>query len=510
MARPRAFLSNLHFCIQPTKPQLHVSKSCFALCTIHTEDSNHHLEPNQTEPNPENRDRQTDMPTLSPATATAAAASQKTSKQPKRISNPRRLLILTPRSHSNTTIPILLHSLTGVLPAVPPAEASPTTTTNTTNNDNANENDNNTSFAGYTTHAPLQITNKYYSADVPIWVDEIPIPLSSSSSSSSTTEGKAERGEESTEATAWKTSFLSPEAREVRDAIGAILIVVRNPRALISPAVPREAYDAVDGEVAKVISENSKDPSHRADVGVIKDLARIVGELRARIEEERNGVEEDDEGQGDGIGIGIGQAEVPGLVVLMDEHGSLSPRKKEEEEDVDVDALEPFTPPWWEEELYDMGIFGFEVISWAPSTTSTSTSTADEKEAETRNIYGELEGLPRIKEVLSTHEWGNTLYSALSDDEDGDGDDDIMAFLADTDRRAGESDGFRREVNQLEREMMGLRFAINEASTDTGEEEEGEEEIQVDNLEALMMRMRAIKGLSRPSTKKDCTLTRNT
>ncbi|OKL55892.1 hypothetical protein UA08_08948 [Talaromyces atroroseus] len=448
------------------------------------------------------------MPSSAAATATPS---------PKRITNPRRLLILTPTSHSNQTIPVLLQSLTGVLPAITPESSAVTTT--------ADNKATTLSFAGYTTHNPLQISNKYYTADIPIWVDEIPLASSFSLSSP-----KKEKEEE--EATQWKTSFLSREAREVRDAIGAILICVRNPKSLISGAVPREAYDEHHlsefssssdraEEVSRIISENNKDPVDRGDVEVIKDLVSIVGELKTTIEEERNGLEgreeEEEEEEEEEIGQLQGTAEVPGLLVVMDEHSSSSssssspPRKRTVEDDDDddgVDALEPFTPPWWEERLYDMGIYGFEVISWTPPSGADKAGT--ETQTESRNIYGELEGLPRIKEVLSTHEWGNTSLTDYNNNDD----DDIMAFLAGTDRRATaeESDGFRLEVNQLEREMMGLRFAINEASRDadadddnnSDDREDAEEELQVDNLETLMMRMKAIKDISSdlPETKR--------
>lgn len=334
---------------------------------------------------------------------------------------------------------------------------------------------------------------------MPIWVDEIPTSSSPSPSASATATTREEGEIESTPQ--WKTTFLSAEAREVRDAIGAIVLCVRNPSLSISRAVPKEALEiaaTAGSSIQMAIEEESKDAAERGDVHTIKELVGTVSELKSKIEEERNGGEdEDEEGGGDVVG---GGAEVPGILVLVDEHSSSSGSKKSQgsgiDDDEGLEAEEPFSSPWWEELLYEQGIFGMEVIQWTPSASSSSTNT-DAGMPETRNIYGELEGLPRLKEVLSTHEW--TASSSMGEDDDEEDEDHIMSFL-NSGGRSGESRGFRFEVNQLEREMMGLRFAINggdDEDDDDGNEEE-DTELQVENLEALMMRMRAIKGLFLP------------
>lgn len=424
-----------------------------------------------------------------PSPATAPAGQGQTSK-PKLITNPLRLLILTPSDQSNQTIPALLQSLTGV-PVTLPASST----------DNATETQ---TFAGYTTHAPLQISNRYYAADVPIWVDEIPTTTSSSPSLDlpSAVADAGNKEEEEIETTPqWKTTFLSSEAREVRDAIGAIVLCVRNPSLSISRAVPKEALEIAtsagssSSTLQTVIEQDGVDAVDRRDVRFIKELVSIVSELKAKIEEERNGGE-DDGGEGDVVG----GAEVPGILVLVNEHSSSSsiPKKGVSVSDTEEDSLEaeePFSLPWWEELLYEQGIFGMEVIQWSQSASS---ATTDMDVPETRNVYGELEGLPRLKEVLSTHEW--TASASMDDDDDDDDEDELMSFLNNGTRR-DESTGFRFEVNQLEREMMGLRFAINggdDEDDNDGHEEEEDTELQVENLEALMMRMRAIKGLFFP------------
>lgn len=259
--------------------------------------------------------------------------------------------------------------------------------------------------------------------------------------------------------------------------------------------MPKEALEivtaaTVGSSLQTAIEEDGKDAAERGDVQSIKELVGIVSELKTKIEEERNGGDEDEEG-----GVVGGGAEVPGILVLVDEHRSSSSvvTKKSQEAgsgDEGFEAEEQFSSPWWEDLLYEQGIFGMEVIQWTPSSASSTTNPAVPG---TRNIYGELEGLPRLKEVLSTHEW--TASTSMGDDDDEEDDDDIMSFLNSGSRR-DESTGFKFEVNQLEREMMGLRFAINggDDEDDDGNEEE-DTELQVENLEALMMRMRAIKGL---------------
>lgn len=88
--------------------------------------------------------------------------------------------------------------------------------------------------------------------------------------------------------------------------------------------------------------------------------------------------------------------------------------------------------------------------------------------------------------MLETHDWA-------SNPEDGNVDDDLEEHLLGLDDDDG-TDGFNFEVNELEREMLGLRMAI-------GQDEDGErvddkdEENKVDSIETLMLRMQAIKGI---------------
>lgn len=112
----------------------------------------------------------------------------------------------------------------------------------------------------------------------------------------------------------------------------------------------------------------------------------------------------------------------------------------------------------------------------------------------------EREGMPRIKEVLETHDWsmagGNSGVDG-DDDPDMDSEDDLEDQLL----GLGGSRGFGNEVHELEREMFGLRMAIERGGGDGDEggdsdHDDGEDEIDVESMEALMMRMQAIKGMN--------------
>ncbi|KAL4919942.1 alpha and gamma adaptin binding protein p34-domain-containing protein [Aspergillus aurantiobrunneus] len=400
------------------------------------------------------------MPTTSPPSPSKGKSKQE-------IRNPRRLLILSPSSHphSDSLIPSLLKTLTGH----PPAETQTQTQ----------------SFAGYTTHPPLRIENRYYAAEVPIWVDEIRVQGGGGSqagvklgSEAGTETGSGLRpgnsaGEgEDIPSTQWAREFSSPEARVVRDAIGAVMICIRNP----SPGLDPRSFGVVSGTGTGAGTEaEGIDDEDREEVRALKAFVRAVGGVRALIEEERGEI-----------------GAVPGLLVLGSK-GKQEKRKQQKkgglgEEDLDLESAgldggldEPFSIGWWEDQLCEMGLIGFEVVEWDGRPL--------EQEGEKRNEYGELQGMRRVKEVLETHEW-------VGDEEADTGlpdDDDLERQLLGLD----EGSGFNKEVDELEREMVGLRFAIGRGGDgDEDEDDEGDEEIRVDAVEALLMRMRAIKDMS--------------
>ncbi|CAG8045205.1 unnamed protein product [Penicillium salamii] len=348
-----------------------------------------------------------------PAAATATPKA-------KNIPNPRRLLILAPTTQSESIIPPLLHSLTGVPVTNPPqpTEQAPERVT----------------FAGYTTHSPLRLETKYYNTEVPVWVDEIPL--------SDTTEQ-------------WKTDFLSEEAEIVREAVGALVVCAHAPEH--GPPDPNAENDIAE----------------REDVRALRDVMRGIAAVKEKIDEERGSI-----------------GDVPGVLVLVGARKVAAssatksgPNGQEAGDDLgdDLGDVVPLSVGWWEDQFYDMGLLGWEVIEWDPK----------EGGEETRNQYGEREGMPRIKEVLETHDWSMTSAGVEDDADSEDGLEDQLLGM-------DGSRGFGNEVHELEREMFGLRMAIERGGGDGDEDEDeddGDKEIDVETMESLMMRMQAIKDM---------------
>ncbi|KAH0547566.1 hypothetical protein FGG08_000291 [Glutinoglossum americanum] len=109
-----------------------------------------------------------------------------------------------------------------------------------------------------------------------------------------------------------------------------------------------------------------------------------------------------------------------------------------------------------------------------------------DSEAKGRNEFGEPVGLERIKEALEANDWA--------------ADDDVQGIDGPDDEDCEQESGFGTEAAEMEREMLGLKLAIygggGEAQgLEGGEEEEErqEQELQVEHLEAVMLRMQAIK-----------------
>lgn len=229
-------------------------------------------------------------------------------KQPQTINNPRRLLILSPPSHSLSIIPPLLHTLTGTPITDPPQQQTSTSAAPQP------------SFAGYTTHSPLRIETKYYTAEIPIWVDEVPIQPDEDS--------KEETGDSKPSSSQWRTEFLSPEAEIVREALGALVVAVRNP-----------------------VSSGTKDGEDR-DVKALRALMRDIGAVKECVDEERGGV-----------------GDVPGVFVLVGAgRGGAVIKENEEEGGLgDLGEEKPLSVGWWEDQLFDMGLVGWEVVEWDPS-----------------------------------------------------------------------------------------------------------------------------------------------
>ncbi|KAI9777852.1 MAG: hypothetical protein M1839_008529 [Geoglossum umbratile] len=270
------------------------------------------------------------------------------------IANPRRILII---EQPDSGVLSLLRDLTGT---------SPTPTTSTP--------------AGLSHTLPL--TTPYYSATIPIWIDQIP----------------------AARAPQWAAEYLTPDAADVLRALGAFVYVFRKP---------------VDADALAVIKEG---------LGAVGTVVR-------------EGYGGGGGGLWDGVCLAVGtrQSEKPGL---------------------DVGAEE------WDEVCRAVG---FEYV---------------DAEARGRNEFGEPTGLERIKEALEANDW------AAADDD---------TLLPEDEAESG----FGAEAAELEREMVGLKMAIYGGGEEEGEEEEEEEdggaggqEFQVEQLEAVMLRMQAVRDMS--------------
>ncbi len=95
-------------------------------------------------------------------------------------------------------------------------------------------------------------------------------------------------------------------------------------------------------------------------------------------------------------------------------------------------------------------------------------------------------GIARVKEALEANDWGG-----------GDGDDfqaESLDFGSDEDD--GDEVGFKAEAAEIQKEMFGMRNAIYGQSSSQEPEEEGgeDEELKVEELERLMVKVQVIKG----------------
>ncbi|KAL4792093.1 hypothetical protein BDV19DRAFT_369088 [Aspergillus venezuelensis] len=282
-----------------------------------------------------------------------SAPSKPRDKKPQTIRNPRRLLILSPSTHAQSLIPSLLKQLTDHGPSETQLQTG--------------------SFSGYTTHPPLRIENRYYTAEVPVWVDEVPFGDRAKTEGEKDGYGSGEKEQSPTDevkkeeedpSAQWSREFSSGEAQVVRDAIGAVMISIRNPQPSSAPNVP--GSQPVDDEDTD-------------EVRTLKSFVKAVGTVRGLVEEERGEI-----------------GSVPGLLVLCGD-GKKKEEKKEKKKaggsgeddldlglddtDIDGDGLDaPFSIGWWEDQLCEMGLIEFEVVEWDGSAES---SGKDE-----RNQYG--------------------------------------------------------------------------------------------------------------------------
>ncbi|PQE15574.1 putative small nuclear ribonucleo SM D3 protein [Rutstroemia sp. NJR-2017a BBW] len=232
------------------------------------------------------------------------------------------------------------------------------------------------SIAGSTHDYPIK-TN-YYTATIPIWLDEVSEPQT------------------------WSKEFLAPEAREVLTVLGGFIVCFRKP---VDEAGLQETKVLL-GNVAEVVKEGC---------GYMWD--------------------------GVCLAVAMPQSTTPCLEKSFDE---------------------------WEDLCQE---HGFEYIDF---------------ESKGRNEFSEPMGIERLKEALEANDWdgGNDLGDDLGlDDIDGDDDDE-------------KSVGFGLEAAEMEMEMFGMKQAIAGEPSGSGDvDEDADQADEVDQLEALMLRMQAVRDM---------------
>jgi hypothetical protein len=394
--------------------------------------------------------------------------------------SPLRLLIISPPPHlpySPSPFPSVLQALTGTPPTQDQVASG---------------------FAGYTQHPPLRLRTKYYDANIGIWCDEVPLPsaaakdpvkpdsaqaydrpsdipislgqptgveadrhgLSRSDRPTGRDISQAAQANNDPEAepppslSAWRATMLSEPAREVREALGGILLALPLP---IAAALNASASPSKQGG-----SEN------------YLEIIEAVDEVRQMIEEENYGREVAAVVLVTATGKGVGEGDL----------------------DATTEKLEAVM-------LEERGVLGWEFVGWDGE--NVQDDVAAGRPGLLRNAFGERMGMERVKELLEAVDW-----SAHADGPD-DKDLDVGFLSSDDEGGALGLDGIKLHGQELEREMMGLKLAMRDqdpgeedaehhaTSQDTGEDED----LKIEQLPGLLERMVAIREAGADMSKTD-------
>lgn len=323
-----------------------------------------------------------------------------------------------------------------------------------------------TTFAGYTSHPPLRLSTKYYTADVGIWCDELPSEISETRDLQQTSEESnrwTPANSTSVESkpsdspppppppptlSEWKTQILSSEAAEVRAVIGGIVLLL-----------------PVSSSSSPSSSTTTPQESHLS-------LISTIHALRETIEDESYG------------------RDIASLVVLQSTTGgsTVTKAKLNELREKLEDAC-----------LSDHGILGWDFVVWdgdvpesepthegqnperTEHTTTMNTTIHDDDDDDDdnhndlnlneRNQFGEKTGLGRIIEVLEAIDWSASPDFNDGDDDDA-GDSNLDLDFDDFDTGAlDDGTSSSRHLNfgarprggldfELQREMMELKLSM--------------------------------------------------
>lgn len=323
------------------------------------------------------------------------------------------------------------------------------------------------SFAGYTSHPPLFIKNKYYSANIGIWCDELP-------ALTSTTEDAT-----GTDFAEWTKNMQSTEAKEVREVIGGLVIIL--PHSTPQQLTKQDNPSKIE-EYAKYLAG--------------------MNELRESIENE------------------FGR-DVASIAVVQDMTPSAAAERYVRNEA--TSALNSFVQKLEDSCMTEYDIFGWDIVPWQSSHQATNNDVErsdsvlelTEKTTQT-NEYGEKLGMARVLEILEQTDW--TIPTDALDDDD---DDYGLASTHDPfglDQALGNAEygpGFGSLISgpentmlgqseEFQREIMGLHFALREQNQKGAEEDDDSgDELQVDQLLTLMDRATEIRAASAEMSKND-------
>lgn len=324
-----------------------------------------------------------------------------------------RLFILSPTSSINSApspFPPVLTSLT----TVSPSEDIDT-------------------YAGYTSHAPLQLRTKYYSADVNIWCDELPRNPEDTSSRRDVLDRREppSRGsedvalsEEVVSLSQWTDQMLSSAAAEVRAVIGGMILILPIDSSTASAQTNVEYVEAVHA-LREVIEEESGG----------RDIASIV----------------------------VLQPAEPVAKQLR------SPRTLH-------DRAETLANLCVEQDM-----FGWDVVSWdaAPEPSGTK-----DRDSEKRNEFGEKQGMARVLEVLEGIDWSANLDEVEDGlDASSEGGVDVLG--------TGRTHGLDAE---LQREMLDLKLSMVDQEDSAADDDDADgEEMTVEEMDSLRSRVLAVR-----------------
>ncbi|KAK5939335.1 hypothetical protein PMZ80_008639 [Knufia obscura] len=316
-----------------------------------------------------------------------------------------------------------------------------------------------TTFAGYTSHPPLQLRNKYYAADVTLWCDELPA---------------------NPDLEQWTKQMLSAEAKEAREVIGGIVVVFSHVQ------TAETTHDLQKLEVEKCMA-----------------YIKALNELREAIEDESG-------------------RDLATAAVVQDMTPKAAAMRRAEREGTGItsfaEALEESCVS--DHGVFGWDVVAWQPESESSSgtdkgaTKSSSGAQLDQPE-QSRNQYGERIGIARILEVLEQTDWSAPIRAAEADDGygllstedllDSDGEFTAPSLKPKINiQNNGTKDVVSEQSDEFQREIMGLHFALEEQRQQQTADPEGSgDELEVEQLAGLMERAVATREAAAEMSKED-------